>query len=283
VDAACLDDAGAFLDAAGPLLLADEARHNLILGLAGTIRDTPERYPERRLWLVHAAGRPVAAALQTPPFNLVLARPEDGRAAEALVDALAGEDLPGVTGARPEAETFAALWAEQKGLVPRTSMVQGIYALEHVVPPPRPSGGPRAATPADRELLLRWWLAFAGEVAHEGAPGAADAERSVEHRLASADAGFLLWEDGGSPVSLAGWGGPTPNGIRIGPVYTPPELRGRGYATAVTAALSQRLLATGRSFCFLYTDLSNPTSNAIYERIGYVRVCESLEVAFDRR
>ena len=91
----------------------------------------------------------------------------------------------------------------------------------------------------------------------------------------------MLWEDGGEAVSVSGWGGPTPNGIRIGPVYTPPALRGRGYATALVAELSQALLDEGRSFCFLFTDLANPTSNAIYERIGYVRVCESAMVAFE--
>jgi hypothetical protein len=104
----------------------------------------------------------------------------------------------------------------------------------------------------------------------------------VEHRLGGTDGGFWLWEDGGEIVSVSGWGGPTPNGIRIGPVYTPPELRGRGYATALVAELSQALLDGGRSFCFLFTDLANPTSNAIYERIGYVRVCESAMVSFDR-
>jgi uncharacterized protein len=91
---------------------------------------------------------------------------------------------------------------------------------------------------------------------------------------------LMLWDDG-EAVSVAGFGGETPNGIRIGPVYTPPELRGRGYATALVAELSAQLLAEGRRFCFLYTDLANPTSNAIYERIGYVRVCESAEIAFE--
>jgi predicted GNAT family acetyltransferase len=122
-------------------------------------------------------------------------------------------------------------------------------------------------------------------VLHEGRPGRDRAEATLEHRLSSPSAGILLWEDGGVPVSLAGWGGPTPNGIRVGPVYTPPELRGRGYATALSADLSQRLLdgrlfEGGRRFCFLYTDLANPTSNAIYERVGYRRVAESAEIVF---
>jgi predicted GNAT family acetyltransferase len=144
------------------------------------------------------------------------------------------------------------------------------------------------ATLDDRDLVLQWWIAFAEEVLHEGGPGRENAEAMVEQRLAAPGRGFLLWEDGGDVVSLAGWGGATPNGIRIGPVYTPPDLRGHGYATALTAELSQRLLDGdlfdgGRRFCFLYTDLANPTSNGIYERIGYVRAAESAEIVFESR
>jgi predicted GNAT family acetyltransferase len=104
--------------------------------------------------------------------------------------------------------------------------------------------------------------------------------RGVEHRLSSPRAGLVLWDDDG-PASLAGFGGHTPNGIRIGPVYTPPERRGRGYASALVAELSAELLSQGRRFCFLYTDLADPTANRIYERIGYERVCESAEIAFE--
>jgi predicted GNAT family acetyltransferase len=81
---------------------------------------------------------------------------------------------------------------------------------------------------------------------------------------------------------MANFTGKTPSGIRIGAVYTPPELRGRGYASALVAALSARLLAGGRRFCFLYTDLANPTANRIYARIGYERVCDAAEIAFAR-
>ncbi len=131
-------------------------------------------------------------------------------------------------------------------------------------------------------LLLDCLRAFGAEVLNEGDPDRDNPGQLVEHRLTSAEAGFDLWEDGNEPVSLAGWSGPTPNGIRIGPVYTPPDLRGRGYATALVAELSATLLEQGRRFCFLFTDLANPTSNAIYERIGYVRVCESAQVSFER-
>jgi uncharacterized protein len=285
VEVALLDDATAFLAEAGPLLLADEARHNLILGIAGTVRDG--FYEQHRLWLVRDGGKPVAAALQTPPFNLILARPESDDALTALADAVADEELPGVVGSVPEVERFAGLWCERTGSTSRRTMGQGVYALDQVVASPEASGTWRLAGESDRDLIVRWFEAFANEVLHEGGPGQdrEHAEQMIDRRLALATSGFLLWHDENDTVSLAGWGGPTPNGIRVGPVYTPPELRGRGYATALTAELSQRLLdgrlfAGGRRFCFLYTDLANPTSNAIYERIGYRRIAESAEIAF---
>ena len=138
----------------------------------------------------------------------------------------------------------------------------------------------RLADASDRELLLAWVGAFAGRRYARDPRRPRAPSGSIDARLAGGDAGFALWEAGGRPVSLVGFGGPTPNGIRIGPVYTPPELRGRGYASALTAQLSQRQLDCGRRFCFLYTDLANPTSNAIYMRIGYEQVCDSRELAF---
>jgi hypothetical protein len=284
VDVVRLDNAAAFLAEAEPLLLADEARHNLILGIAGSVRNG--LYEDFRLWLVREGDEVVGAALRTLPYNLILGRPASPAALAALVETVAGEKLPGVVGAEPEVQEFAELWTRRTGVAARTNMRQGVYALERVEPLPAVAGSAHVATEDDRELAVRWWIAFAEEALHEGGPGRERAEEMIDYRLSSRSSGILLWEDYGHPVSIAGWGGPTPNGIRIAPVYTPPELRGRGYATALTAELSQRLLdgrlfAGGRRFCFLFTDLANPTSNAIYERIGYRRVAESAEIAFD--
>jgi uncharacterized protein len=278
-----LDDAAAFLAQGEPLLLADEARHNLILGIAGNVRDG--LYEDFRLWLVRDGAEVAGAALRTVPYNLILGRPASPAALAALVEAVAGEELPGVVGAEPEVHEFAELWTRQTSVTARTNMRQGVYALERVAPLPAVPGSARVGTEEDRELAVRWWIAFAEEAHHEAGPTPERAGEMIDFRLSSRTSGILLWEDRGQPVSIAGWGGPTPNGIRIGPVYTPPELRGRGYATALTAELSQRLLdgrlfEGGRRFCFLFTDLANPTSNAIYERIGYRRVAESAEIAF---
>lgn len=273
------DDPAAYLGATEPLLLADEARHNLMLGIAGNLRDHPGLYLEFHGWVADDDGRPVGAALQTPPYNLVLAQPSVSGGVEALAGALwdARAEIPGVTAAVPEVEEFADAWLDRAGLERRTRMRQRIYRLTSVRPVKGVLGRPRSATSSDRSLLLEWVNAFARESFDDVDPKAA--ERQVDARLERGAGGFALWEDGG-PVSLVGWGGQTPNGVRIGPVYTPPELRRRGYASALTASVSAKLLAAGRRFCFLYTDVENPTANRIYSEIGYEPVCDSVDYAF---
>jgi uncharacterized protein len=263
------------------LLARDEARHNLAYGILATARAHPDVYPDVRGWIVRDGSRLVGGALRTPPHNLVVLQPADDQALGALAAAIEDE-LPGVVAAVPEVDLFASAWAERHGLLTETRFEQCIYSLRSVAPTEPPPGALRLATPADRELVLAWFAAFADEALHGPRDEDHDGRlrRSVDMRLAGAGAGVALWELDGRPVSLAGFGGPTPSGIRIGPVYTPPELRGRRYGTAVTAAASQLLLERGHRFCFLYTDLANPTSNAIYRRIGYERVCASREVAF---
>ena len=271
-------DAAEWLRLAGPLLLADEARHNLILGLAGTLRDQPGLYPEHELWLVED-GDTVAAALRTPPYRLVLAQPTAPGALEVLAAAL--DDLPGVVAAVPEARDFAGAWQAKTGARVEQGFAQGIYKLERVVPPRPATGASRPAGDGDRELLLDWLHAFSVEALGEAEPDRAHLERMLAQRLGhGADSGFVLWEDGGEPVSVTGFGSSTPNGSRIGPVYTPPEARGYGYASALVAEVSQARLDAGRRFCFLYTDLANPTSNKIYVDLGYERVCDSVELDF---
>jgi predicted GNAT family acetyltransferase len=130
----------------------------------------------------------------------------------------------------------------------------------------------REAVPADVPVVLDCVRAFADEALGD-APQVEDAETSYRRREADPDGAWLLWDDGG-PVSLAAYGNPTPTGTRVGPVYTPPELRGRGYATSLVAELTTERLASGLAFCFLFTNLANPTSNAIYARIGYEPVAD---------
>jgi uncharacterized protein len=277
VNAERFHDAARFLDETRAFLLQDEPRHNLVLGVADTLASNPGLYAEQAFWVVREGDDVVACALRTPPHNLVLAQPRDEEALGVLADAI-DDELPGVVGAVPEVDTFVELW----DATPRVVFEQGVYALREVKPVPDAPGRSREATEDDYDLVFDWFVAFANEALHEGEPGTTEHERQIRGRLSPESyGGITLWEEGGMPVSLSGYGGRTPNGVRVGPVYTPPELRGRGYATSLVAQLSARLLREGRTFCFLYTDLSNRTANAIYERIGYARVCDSRQIAFE--
>jgi predicted GNAT family acetyltransferase len=279
------DDAETFRQVAIPYLVQDEARHNLPLGISSTLVQKPDLYPVFDLWVVSDGDDVAAVAVRTPPLNIVLARPASQAALDALVDRLLseGQDLPGVVAAVPELDAFVGAWTAGRDVDGVIVFRHGIYELREVMSVPSAPGGARPVTPEDRDLVISWALAFADEVL----PEEWDRERHVrmvEARLtATEDSGLWLWEDADGPVSLSGYGGSTPNGIRIGPVYTPPEHRGRGYATSLVAEQSRWLLGTGRSLCFLYTDLDNPTSNALYRRIGYRMIAEAKEVRFDPR
>lgn len=274
-------DARSFLELAGPLLERDEARNQLPLGIAATVADAPHAYDVVRLWVVRDGDRPVAAAVRIETFNLVLGDPTSEETLRTLVAAVLRDDsdVPGVVGNEPWGSAAAEALAAGTGRAAELVLSQGVFALTAVTHVPRAPGRSRVAGRRDRDLLLAWMNAFAREALPD-AEGHERAEQSLEARLASDDGGFWFWEDEGEPVSVSSYGGRTPNGIRVGMVYTPPEHRRRGYATTLVAEQSRWLLDHGYRSCFLYTDLSNPTSNAIYERIGYRRVCESLEFRF---
>lgn len=270
------DTVEGFLEQAGGFLGDREAEHNLILGISSQLRRSARVYGEDPFFAVAAEeGRVVGAALRTPPHNLVLSEIDDRRAIAPLAAAVRERfaSLPGVVGPKERVAQFVETWEAATGAEGRLEIAQRAFRVDRVDPPRGVSGRMREYEPADRELASRWMAAFEAEALPEGAPHPESSEDFVDRRHADPDGGLVFWEDG-EPVSIAGYGGLTPNGIRVGPVYTPPEHRGRGYGSAVTAALTQRLLDGGRRFCFLFTDLANPTSNSIYQRIGYRAVSD---------
>jgi uncharacterized protein len=275
-------DARSFLDLAGPLLVRDEARHNLILGIAGTTVLHPELYPVYHAWVVLDEGEVLAAATMTPPHKLVVADPASDEAAHVLLDAVraSGVEVPGVVANLPTAPMFAQAWSEATSSGVELVRSEGVYALTEVLDVTRAPGASRRTTPADRTLLEAWLTEFAAEALPGEEANREQLQRSVETRFSSAVSGFWIWEDEDVPVSLAGYSGPTATGIRIGPVYTPPDRRRRGYASNLVAQLSRSLLEEGYRACFLFTNLANPTANKIYTDIGYERVCEAAEYAF---
>jgi hypothetical protein len=275
----------AFLDLAGPLLERDEARHNLIYGICSVAIDQPHAYPEIRLWVVLRQERPVLAAIRTPPFPLLLSDALEDDAIDELLDAVAedGTEVPGLSGNVPFVERAVRAWSSRTGERAEVVLAQGVHALTAVEDVPHPAGRSRPARTRDRALLLGWMHAFAEEaLPHERRePGDANVERALDDRIRGGPgAGLWVWERDDHVVAMAGYVGRTPNGIRVGPVYTPPEHRRRGYATSLVADLSRRLLEQGNRSCYLFTDLANPTSNAIYARIGYRRICDAVEYRF---
>ena len=270
-------DIGAFAARVEPYLLEHEATHCLMLGLLSTLSREPVSDADLPyMALVEERGKIVLAAMRTPPFNLILSlvAPEfSSDPTEAL--ALVADDawtryqgsLSGVIAPIPVSRLFAEQWEQQTGQSVRLAVEERVYELQAVIPVKNVAGSYRRPTETDRDLLIRWLAAFAEEAL--GPLEQVDAAQWVESYFTSATRSGYLWEDGDVPVCFVSYGNPTAHGIRIGPVYTPPKHRGRGYARACVAVTSQYLLDTGRTFCFLFTDLANPTSNHIYQMVGY--------------
>jgi predicted GNAT family acetyltransferase len=276
-------DATSFLERTFEFLLEREAEHNLILGLSGRLRTEPRLYGEDPYFASVSKGeRVVGVTMRTPPHNLILSLIDDKGAIELIAEDAQEVfgSLPGVAGPKEPVAQFARLWEERTGESARVGIQQRVYRASEVVVPEGVSGSMRTYEQADRDVMVGWMEAFIREALPQAPPE--DAVGWLERNLSNPDAGIELWIDEGEPVSFAGYGGSTPNGIRVGPVYTPPELRRRGYASALTAELTRMLLEGGRTFCFLFTDLANPTSNSIYLRIGYEPVSDADQWVFEQ-
>jgi predicted GNAT family acetyltransferase len=284
------DDLATFSARAEPFLLAREAEHCLAIGILTTLRrsETTRTTPLYFALVEDGRGEVVEAAVATPPRNLILSHIGQlgaGSQAAAEIIRLVAENvrealpnLPGVHGPNDLARLFAGQWQRLTGQGARVDAHERIYRLTHLRPQRQVPGEMRRATEADRPLLREWLLAFWSEAL--GLLNHPQVHEDISRRLRFESSGMYLWQDAGAPVSLAGYGGPTPHGVRIGPVYTPPEARGHGYASALVAALSQLLLDEGRQSVFLFTNLANPTSNHIYQEIGYQAVGDIIEYLF---
>lgn len=218
-------------------------------------------------------------ALRTPPWDM-LATTTDKRTSTELVQRWLAEDpaLPGVGGPVDAARPIAEAWARQTGGATWCRMRELTYVLERVTDPLRPAPGKlRLVDESERPLVLGWTKAFASETR---ALPEDRAEALVDARVA--DAGLWVWDHDG-PVSMVGTTPPIAGAVRIGPVYTPPGRRRRGYAGTAVATASRRALAGGAARCVLFTDAANPTSNKIYVEVGYRRFGEHEEWEFEGR
>ena len=261
----------AFLVHAESFLRAEEAENVLMLGICGSAHFDDSCY----LATVEENGAVVACALRTPPHSALLTRAKR-QALELLATDLAGKyrDLPAVAGPEPAAGVFAGFWSALTGVAAGLPVRMRVFEARRVVQPRMPAGRFRAATEADLPTVTRWAAAFVEEADLDAPSGPDDVARE---RIR--EGSLFLWEDA-RPLSMAAWAGRTGRTVRVNFVYTPPEHRGRGYASACVASLTQRLLDEGFARCCLYTDLANPTSNKIYQAIGYRPVCDAAEYPF---
>ncbi|GGU50721.1 hypothetical protein GCM10010211_14020 [Streptomyces albospinus] len=258
-------------------------QHTLLLSIASSLRALgPDAYgtdaPWFGWWGRDEEASVGGAFVWTPPRAVVLS-PLPAVAAAEPVDALARQrlDIPGVTGCEPTAEAVATAWQRRHGGPVYRAERHRLHRLGELTPAaPAPPGAARPATPADRELLRGWFAAFAADV---GGPPPRDT-RALDDRIA--DGRCTLWVAGGRPVAMAGVTRPLFSTVQVAPVYTPPELRGRGYAGAVTAAASRAARSSGATELLLFTDLANPTGNALYRRLGYRPVEDHLRMEFRR-
>jgi predicted GNAT family acetyltransferase len=260
--------ADTFLAHAQAALEQHEAAHNLMIGIAVRLKEQPEgiKHPPY-LATVTERDQLLAAAVMTPPHRVIIHAERTDPAPLMLL----AQDLRefawqplGTIGPAEAAHAFAEVWTALAGGAYRLLRHERVYELRRVIPPVGVPGRLRVAVEADTGLVADWFGAFHQELGLElGADSPAErARQRINERV------VFLWEDS-APVSLAARSRHSTHGVAIGPVYTPPAFRRRGYAGACVAALSQQMLDAGWEFCALFTDLANPTSNHIYQEIGY--------------
>ena len=263
-------DAGLFQQKAGDFLVLREAENcyflSLLLDISANAGGLEAFRP--RLFAVEESGAVVAAAMLFPSGRLLMTGAAD-ETARAFIDFLAASkvQLTGIHGPAPVSRECARAWLKRTGQGYEVARTERVYQLDCVTYPPPASGRMEVATVADRGLLTGWFKGFGRETACE--------DHAFDKMLDYAiECGTLfLWKDP-VPVAMATWCSPTLHGGCINLVYTPPELRRRGYAKAVVSGLGRRMLASGRRYCFILTEPTDSHTNSLYQQIGARAVCE---------
>jgi predicted GNAT family acetyltransferase len=272
-------DLDAFDARVRPLLEAHIENNVVATVLSGTIQGQFRSAAPVLAVGVDGSGAVAVAALRAAPWPMLCTAIEPEDAGDLLELWLARDpELPGINALRDTARSIARAWTERTGGSDHCRTAMAMHSLTTVVDPPDPGPGRLAsATVADRELALTWWDEFVAETRVIDAGPEARAA-TVDFRIAQGD--LFLWEDEGAPVSMVSTNPAVAGVVRVGPVYTPPSARRRGYASSAVAAVSRDALEKGAEVCMLYTDLANPTSNKIYADVGYRRIAEWEEREF---
>jgi uncharacterized protein len=277
-------DLQTFYDRVMPFLQQREAEHNVLLGvLSDLLREPPKTLStDPYMGYVETDTDEVVAVAHYAGHRLFFSHAKAGyeKALEILAADAASPDIQRLLVPAECEEIVKVGWGNRFGSQLSAQMPMRIYRLDTVIPVNIP-GRLRWTTKDDRALIRQWMIGFDVDV-YNSDPTKVNEERVTNWMTYYAESdvyGVAFWEADGQPVSMAATVGRSPTGMRIGLVYTPAEHRGHGYASAITSALSQHLLDKGFQFCTLSTDLANPTSNKIYQAIGYMPVAD--QTAYD--
>jgi predicted GNAT family acetyltransferase len=266
------NDINEFYDLVFPFLVKREAENNLLFSILNTIKVDPYRYGDEKPVLITVAenNKVSLVSLRTPPYNQIISYTTNLESIKKLAKELLlrNEEIPGFLGFKEGADIFIKLWCESKDVKPQLIRNEKIYKLESVAPETLGDKEFIMGTESNQNLILKWAREFVLEALPE--TDEFKLKRSEKALIEDIKEGriFLLL-DRDDVVSMARKAGKTPNGNLVNYVYTPPNLRRRGYATECVAKLSKYILEEGNKYCFLFTDLMNPTSNKIYQKIGY--------------
>jgi GNAT superfamily N-acetyltransferase len=292
------EDPREFLLRAGAVLERDPVLSTVVASVTAQAVEAVGRgepAPDHPRWWLSVvdeeSGEPVGVAMRTAPFApyplyvLPMPAPAARQVAAALLER--GEEVTGLNGALPATEVLASELARRTGRTARVHEHMRLHVLGRLVEPRvAPDGRARVAVPADAELSLAWFQAFHADAAEQAGRiqpagrGEQFDDADIARRIA--EGRIWLWEDMlGNPVSLVGFNAPSFGVARVGPVYTPREHRGRGYASVLTAHVSRVLRDAGNRVC-LFTDQANPTSNKIYAAIGYEPVVDMANLVISR-
>lgn len=275
-------NASFFLQICQKALEENEVNSNLILGISNTLSKNNYAYGEKEpFYSVVLNNNEVSLiGLMTPPKNLLLYEYKNlnNSVMELFVNNLYSQykNIPGITGELNIAKSFLEKWALISACSYKISVNLRIYKLTKVGKYNRPDGIFRCADEKDMETITNFINEFSVVINEPTDNNRAKA--TAEDGIANKE--IFIWENK-DIVSMAKKHRPTKHGMAVSYVYTPIEYRCKGYATAVVAELSQNILNSGKSFCTLYTDLSNPTSNSIYQKIGYNPICDNISYTFE--
>ncbi len=257
----------------------EEACNNLMLGIAYSLKDNLMKYGNKPFFaVVKHQDQIQLSACMTPPYKLVLYSSLNN--CEAACDLLIkklnriGLHVPGIIGPNNTADAFKYEWEKVHHVNVNLSMAMRVYTLTKVEKVTRPNGHFRIANKTDAPIIQEWIDLFYEEVFTNN--------KNVikNNALSSINEGNLfVWDDNGL-VAMVDRRRPTRNGYVIGLAYTPENQRNKGYATANVAEICQLVLDSGKKFCSLFTDLSNPISNSIYQKIGFKPVCDYYDYSF---